>query len=380
MLATVVAMTGGSATAITVTDSLREEFPLTDFSRHTVPLESIISGGPPKDGIPAIDKPRFVDVSEAGSWLDPREPVIVLELRGHARAYPLQILMYHEIVNDELAGVPVAVTFCPLCNASMVFDRRVDGRVLDFGTTGRLRRSDLVMYDRQTGTWWQQFTGKGIIGELAGRKLDRIASHITAFEDFAGTIPGGEVLSRETGHVRPYGRNPYQGYDEVGRAPFLFTDPLDPRLPAMERVVSVTHRGRARVYPFSELPAVGVLNDEVNGLPIVLFIDCGMRSALDTAKIAEGRAIRSVTVFDRRLGGAALEFGIRGGRIIDSDTGSEWSRLGRALGGARRGAALETVDSGVHFAFAWLAFRPESEIYRAAGDATADANACGDVN
>jgi hypothetical protein len=122
----------------------RAEWPRTDFGKYTVPLSEIESGGPPKDGIPAIDRPRFVNPKDAARWLDPREPVIVFEHRGDARAYPLQILMFHEIVNDVVAGTPVAVTFCPLCNASIVFDRRVDGTLLDFGTTGKLRKSDLV--------------------------------------------------------------------------------------------------------------------------------------------------------------------------------------------------------------------------------------------
>ncbi|MGQ0525838.1 MAG: DUF3179 domain-containing (seleno)protein, partial [Betaproteobacteria bacterium] len=134
--------------ALAAVEQWRAEWPRTDFGKHTVPLVEIQSGGPPKDGIPAIDRPRFVTPGEAGKWLDRREPVIVIEVNGDARAYPLQILMFHEIVNDTVGGVPVAVTFCPLCNASIVFDRAVDGTVLDFGTTGNLRKSDLVMYDR----------------------------------------------------------------------------------------------------------------------------------------------------------------------------------------------------------------------------------------
>ena len=157
----------------------RGEWPRTDFTQHTVLFEEIESGGPPKDGIPAIDRPRFVSQKEAARWLDAREPVIVFEHRGEARAYPLQILMFHEIVNDTVGSTPVAVTFCPLCNASIVFDRRLDGAVLDFGTTGKLRKSDLVMYDRQTESWWQQFTGKGIVDretrsawDIFGRAVD----------------------------------------------------------------------------------------------------------------------------------------------------------------------------------------------------------------
>jgi hypothetical protein len=150
----------------------RAEWPQTDFSRHSVPFEEIISGGPPKDGIPSIESPSFVTAAEAD--LPGEEPVIGLVLDGDARAYPLRILMWHEIVNDEVGGVPVAVTYCPLCNTGIVFDRRIEGRVLEFGTTGKLRKSDLVMYDRQTESWWQQFLGEAIVGELTGTWLEMI--------------------------------------------------------------------------------------------------------------------------------------------------------------------------------------------------------------
>ena len=155
------------------------EWPKTDFENSSVDHSEILSGGPPRDGIPAIDSPAFVDVPGASDWLKNDEPVIALTVNKVSRAYPLQILMWHEIVNDEIGGQPVAVTFCPLCNASIVFDRRLDDQVLDFGTTGRLRLSDMVMYDRQTESWWQQFTGTGIIGDLNGEVLTQLPSHLS---------------------------------------------------------------------------------------------------------------------------------------------------------------------------------------------------------
>ena len=178
------------------------EWPDTDFSKSLVDLDEILSGGPPKDGIPSIDKPQFVTAKTAAGWLDPREPVVVISIGTDVRAYPIQILMWHEIANDTVGGIPVSVTFCPLCNATIVFDRRLQGRVLDFGTTGRLRKSDLVMYDRQTETWWQQFSGRAIVGELVGKKLTRIPASIVAFDDFHKDHPQGKVLSRQTGHSR----------------------------------------------------------------------------------------------------------------------------------------------------------------------------------
>jgi len=191
----------------------------TEFSQHTVPLEEIVPGGPSKDGIPAIDNPRFVTTAEADRWLEGREPVVVVTEGSEAKAYPLQILIWHEIVNDQAGGRPVAVTYCPLCNTALAFDRRLDGEILDFGTTGRLRHSDLVMYDRQTESWWQQATGEGIVGRHAGRRLGFLSAPLVSWRQFQTAYPRGRVLSRETGFDRPYGSNPYVRYDDPGGSP-----------------------------------------------------------------------------------------------------------------------------------------------------------------
>ena len=343
----------------------KAEWPKTDFSRHSVDLREIQSGGPRKDGIPAIDRPGFESVRAARLWLKPREPVIALRVGDEARAYPLQILMFHEIVNDEIGGMPVAVTFCPLCNASMVFERRAGPVVLDFGTTGMLRKSDLVMYDRQTESWWQQFTGAGIVGRHAGTVLKRLPSQIVSFEEFAGTFPNGRVLTRNTGFYRPYGRNPYLGYDSIDRSPFLFSDPLDKRLPPMERVISVTIGKLQRIYPFAALEKQAVINDELGGEPIAILSRGGMASPLDEEQIARGRRIPAASAFSRRLDGQVLRFAQRDGKIVDVATGSEWSLLGEAVAGRLKGKRLTPLDSGVHFAFAWLAFNPDTEIWLA---------------
>jgi len=349
--------------------SWRGEWPRTDFSKHTAALGEIDSGGPPKDGIPAIDRPRFVLQRDASRWLDPREPVIVFEHRGEARAYPLQILIFHEIVNDVVAGTPVIVTFCPLCNAAVVFDRRVDGAVLDFGTTGKLRNSDLVMYDRQTESWWQQFTGKGIVGRYAGVVLHQLPATIASFIDFRAAYPEGLVLSRETGYSRPYGRNPYRGYDRAGDHPFLFHDPVDPRLPAMERVLGVARDGKVRIYPLNVLKTTPVVNDEIGSQPIVVFSRAGMLSALDAELIRDSREIQAAAAYNRKLDGRVLSFERRDLRIVDRETGSEWNLFGHAIAGPLKGSRLKPADSGVHFAFAWLAFNPASEIYGVPGAA-----------
>jgi hypothetical protein len=274
----------------------------TDLDNAIVPLTEIESGGPGKDGIPAIDRPSFLSVAET-DYLAPREPVIELVVEDEARAYPIQILTWHEIVNDELAGVPVAATFCPLCNTALAFDRRLDGRTLDFGTTGLLRNSDLVMYDRQTESWWQQFTGQAIVGELAGARLEKVPARIVAWEDFRARYPDGDVLSRETGFDRPYGRNPYAGYDDVDSPPwFAAAGGNDDRLAPKERVVYLEAGEDAVAVPFPHLAEQGTVEIEVGGRTLTVTWEPGTASALDDATIAQGRDVGSASVVDAATG------------------------------------------------------------------------------
>ena len=261
----------------------------TDFSKRSVSFDEIMSGGPGKDGIPAIDAPRFVAVQDA-DFLEDREPVIELLVEGEVRAYPIQILIWHEIVNDEVGGVPVAITFCPLCNTAIVFDRRVDEQTFDFGTTGNLRNSDLVMYDRQTESWWQQFGGEALVGELTGVKLEQLPSRIVAWADFRREHSGGRVLSRETGFSRPYGENPYAGYDSVDSSPIFPTKNADDdRLPPKERVVFIERGAEAVAVPFSSLREKKVVRVEVAGSRLIVRWRPGVASSLDDAQIAAGR-------------------------------------------------------------------------------------------
>ena len=339
------------------------EWPNTNFDNTLVDLDEIQSGGPPKDGIPPVDDPQFDTVVEANKWLNPREPVVVVSIGGETKAYPIQILTWHEIVNDSVAGIPVSVTFCPLCNATIVFDRRKDGEVLDFGTTGRLRKSDLIMYDRQTESWWQQFTGQAIVGKKAGTLLDRVPASIVAYEDFRDAYPDSQVLSRRTGHSRAYGNNPYRGYDTIDDQPFLFFDPVDKRLPPMERVLDVSIGDTHKLYPFSVFKTEAVINDEVDGMPVVVFSRQGTLSALDGSVIADSRKVPSATAFDRRLDGKTLSFELRDGRIVDRQSGTRWNMFGTGMDGPLSGQQLASAPGSVHFAFAWLAFNPDSKIY-----------------
>lgn len=344
------------------------EFPLTNYQKSSVPIEEIFTGGPMRDGIPAIDSPRFVSTDSASEWLGEKEPVIALQLDGVARAYPLQILMYHEIVNDELAGKPVSVTFCPLCNASIVFERdiRVDGDsiVLDFGTTGRLRKSDLVMYDRQSETWWQQFTGKGIIGDYTDVSLVRLPSQIISFEEFRKAFPQSQVLSRETGYQRPYGNNPYRGYDSIDNNPFLFRGDIDPRLPAMERVLSILNDTETQLVPLSELKKQPVANLFSGESKVVVIASTTATSALDTENIAQSRQVPAAAAFHASVDELELDFKFKDGIVQDVQTASHWNAFGLSTKGKLAGTQLEQVDDGVHFAFAWLAFDPKAIVVK----------------
>ena len=277
----------------------------TDFSKRSVSFDEIMSGGPGKDGIPAVDQPKFVAVGDA-DFLDDREPVIELLVEGDARAYPIQILVWHEIVNDVVGGVPVAVTFCPLCNTAIVFDRRVDERTLDFGTTGNLRNSDLVMYDRQTESWWQQFGGEALVGELTGAKLEQLPSRIVGWADFRREHPGGKVLSRDTGLSRPYGQNPYPGYDSVESSPiFPAKNADDERLPPMERVVFIERGDEAAVVPFSALREKRVVRVKIGGSRLVVRWRPGVASPFDADAIAAGRDVGAAEV---RENGRLVQF------------------------------------------------------------------------
>lgn len=341
-----------------------EEFS-TDFSIRSVSFDEILSGGPPKDGIPAIDQPKFISPSEADEWLGPMEPVIQVQVGDDARAYPIQILIWHEIVNDEVGGVPMLVTFCPLCNTAIAFKRTVGNMVLDLGTTGRLRFSNLIMYDRQTETWWQQATGEAIVGELTGNQLEFYPTLIVSWQDFKNAFPNGLVLSRNTGYERSYGRNPYAGYDNINSSPFLFQGPPTPdELPPMTRVLTVDLNSDTVAFTYDLLAQVGVVNETIGGQPLVIIWQPGVVSPLDTSSTAEGRAVGAAAAFSRVLDKTTLAFVYQDGQITDEQTGSRWDIFGRAVDGPLEGSQLQPVVAINHFWFSWAAFKPQTRIYQ----------------
>lgn len=336
----------------------------TNFELSVVSYGEILSGGVPRDGIPPIDAPKFVTAAEADEWLNDREPVVVYANDGDVRAYPLQILTWHEIANDVVGGRPVAVTFCPLCNSALVFDREVLGATMRFGVSGNLRNSDLIMWDDLTETWWQQLTGEAIVGDLAGYFLDPLPAQLIGYGEFKASFPNGVVLGRDTGFRRDYGRNPYPGYDAARGSPFLFRGDLDDRLRSGERVVAIELGGEAVAYAFTHLQSVGVVNDVVGGVPVVVFWSPDTASALDARSIADAKAVGSGVAFGREVAGRTLTFEPGDGVFTDRETSSTWSISGEAVAGALEGIQLPPVVHANHFWFAWAAFYPETRLVK----------------
>ncbi|MCP4139803.1 MAG: DUF3179 domain-containing protein [Chloroflexi bacterium] len=332
----------------------------TDFSKHSISYSDVLSGGPPKDGIPAIDEPTYVSIEEANEWIADVEPIVAVEVDGVARAYPLQILTWHEIVNDVLNEKAVSVSFCPLCNTAIAFDREFDGQILDFGTTGRLRYSNLIMYDRQTETWWQQATGDGIVGEYTGEQLTFYPAAMISWADFKSQYPDGDVLSKNTGFNRNYGQNPYAGYDDISQKPFLFDGEYNDKLPPMARVLTVELNGETVAYTYTTLEKMGAVNDEVGGESIVLFWTEGTASALDSGLIEAGRDVGAAVAYASQ----GQNFTSEGGIIKDNETGSTWNIFGEAVEGELKGEKLSPVVAVNHFWFSWAAFKPETRVYQ----------------
>jgi len=334
----------------------------TDFETASVDMDEIISGGVGRDGIPPIDNPKFASVTDV-DWLENQSPVIALEVNGEARAYPLAVLTRHEIVNDEIGGVPVAVTFCPLCNSAITFDRRVNDDVLRFGVSGNLRNSDLIMWDDKTESWWQQLTGEAIVGEKTGTMLEIVPSQVVGFGAFARNFPEGEVLTGDSG--KPwinYGRNPYVGYDSSS-SPFLFRGRTDPRLPATSRVFVAMIEDTPIAYPFHNLEQQRVIHDAVRDMDVVIFWKAGATSALDAGDIDASKDVGMAAMFIPKVGEQKLTFLAESDGFMDTETGSMWNIFGEAVDGEFSGEQLEQISAFPHFWFAWAAFHPDTLIY-----------------
>ncbi len=343
----------------------------TDWTRTTIDMQSLavgLGGSDTRDGIPPIDRPLFETVTQASKWLATDEPGALVRFNDEARFYPLSILTRHEIVNDRFGDVPIAVTFCPLCNTALAFDRRVDGEVLRFGVSGLLRQSDLVMWDDRTNSLWQQITGRSIVGDYAGTQLDFASTAIVSFGQFAADFPDGRSLSRETGFSISYGANPYEGYSSSnGPIGAFFEGEADPRLAALERVVGVSAGDDGDLtdaaYAFARIQTERAINDEVGGVPVAILWSGDTTDALDESRVAIGDPIGTALALDPVVDGQRLTFDANeDGTFVDAETGTQWTVLGRALDGPLAGEQLDTVTHRNEFWFAWAAFFPEGEL------------------
>jgi len=295
-------------------------------------------------------------------FLGDTEPVLAVEIDGEARAYPVQILMWHEIVNDTIGGVPIAVTYCPLCNSAVAYDRRVGTRVLTFGTSGLLLNSSLVMYDRQTETLWSHFTGEGIIGMLTGVQLEKLSVAMVPWLAWRDAHPDSLVLSRSTGFTRNYGSNPYPGYDDVNSTPFLFEGKVDGRFTAMTRIIGINRGDAAVAVPLLQLRDQRVVPIQIGDEHFVVWWAPGTSSALDAGNVADGVDVGATGAFIPVVDGQALTFTASGDRFVDDQTGSTWNLLGRATSGPLAGRQLEAVVHVDTFWFAWSVFRPDTVV------------------
>jgi hypothetical protein len=325
--------------------------PLTaqEEERSIVPLDQIVSGGPPPDGIPSIDNPKFISVKEADKLLVDSELVIGLDVNGDIRAYPLQILVWHEIVNDNVGGVPVAVTYCPLCFTNQIFNRTLeDGNVVEFGTSGKLYNSNLVMYDRTSDSLWSQALAQGIVGKYAGVNLQRIPFDVAYWKEWKELYPESKILSRDTGSSRPYGADPYGDYYINSDVLFPMSN-QDDRLGLKEIVIGLENDGQYKAYKLQDVEDRDVINDKINNKHIVLFSSFPFM----------------VRAFDPLIDGQTLRFkhNSQNNTFVDMQTGSEWNFEGAAINGEMKGKQLIRLPYDEGFWFEWVAFHPDTELH-----------------
>jgi hypothetical protein len=335
----------------TNTESINPVYTLVgeEENRNIVPPELIVNGGPPPDGIPSIDNPKFIQIRKAEEFLEDSDLVVGLNINGDIRAYPLQILVWHEIVNDKVGNTPVAVTYCPLCFTNQVFNRTMnDGQILEFGTSGKLYNSNLVMYDRTTKSLWSQAMAQGIGGTFAGIKLERIPFDVAYWKEWKQLYPDSKVLSTDTGSTRPYGADPYGDYYTNGEILFPVSN-SDDRVGLKEIVIGLENKGQYKAFKLQEIEGKKVINNQVNGKPIVLL---SLHPFM-------------ARVYDPVVNGQTLEFNynIKDKKFVDKQTNSMWNFDGKSISGQMKGKQLTRLSFDEGFWFEWVAFHPKTELY-----------------
>ncbi len=324
-----------------------------------VPCEEIISGGPPKDGIPALVDPEKLTADEA-VWLNEQDVVLGIVRNGEACAYPLRILYWHEIVNDTGGGERSVITYCPLTGTGIHYDGQIDSGQTDFGVSGQLWSSNLIMYNRSgPESWWSQIYGQAIVGSALEEKLTRLPVVETRWGTWKRLQPNTKVLSNQTGYPNSYSQYPYGNYEQEDVPPnslFIRSKYLDDRLPPKRRVLGLNGDDTTRAYPFPQLQNEPVVNDTFEDEPVLVVHHPESRMAL---------------AFDRRVDNRNLTFSIAESELFpfglrDDQTGSLWTILGEAVSGSLAGEKLKRrADGIVAFWFAWGAFYQGAEIYTA---------------
>ena len=320
--------------------------------KHLIPLDKIKGGGPPKDGIPSIDDPVFAGVQDS-QFMSDSDTVIGLSINGEARAYPLFILVWHEIVNDTVGGVPVAVTYCPLCYTNQVFERVIDGQEVEFGTSGKLYNSNLLMYDRLTDSYWSQALGLAVKGELTGHELDLVPFDVITWGDWKELYPDTLVLTTDTGHIRSYATDPYGNYYTEPRIMFP-VEHSDDRLHPKEIILGFEEDGVYKAFRQSDAESHVVINDVI-----------GDSSVLVVSLYSE-----NARAFDRTVDGKILsfEYDADSDKIFDTLTDSEWNYEGLAVSGDYAGVELQRIAYSPGFWFEWVAFHPDTLVFNAGDD------------
>lgn len=335
---------------------------LPDGTKYLIHPSNLLSGGPPKGGIgvdrgiPAIVNPKFIPVSEADKILSDNDIIFGIAVEGEARAYPKDILVWHEIVNDNFGDKPVLVTYCPLCGTGIAFERTIDGEAVRFGTSGKLYNSNLVMYDEKTETYWTQVGGLAVLGPLTGMKLKQVPIDTVFYGDWKRIHPDTKVLSRDTGYIRPYGTDPYGDYYTSSFVGFGATF-TDTRLHPKTMVAGIVIGETSKAYPVPEVAKVGLVNDVVAGREILVTFDPSITIAPE---------INPLQVYDRNFEGQILEFEIRDGKLFDKQTNTQWDfNTGEGLSGINAGNKLERIDRESDMWFSWLSFHPDTELFKA---------------
>jgi len=317
----------------------------TNGQKHLIPLDKIKGGGPPKDGIPSIDDPKFAEIP-GSAFVSDSDVVIGLEINGEARAYPLFILVWHEIVNDKVGDVPISVTYCPLCYTNQVFERIINGNEVEFGTSGKLYNSNLLMYDRWTESYWSQGLGMAVTGELTGMQLKKIPFDVITWGDWKKLHPDTLVLTTDTGHLRSYATDPYGDYYIDPRIIFPI-DNHDDRMHPKEIILGFHEDGIYKAFKQNDVETHRLINDDIGETSLMLISKFEQNSR----------------AFDRTVNGDIFEFEFIDEKILDTKTNSEWTYDGIAISGPMEGSKLTRMSIEPGFWFEWASFHPETEVW-----------------